>query len=64
MAGRTASTRRSRRYYNNADSMRQMYVYGNAVEKPAYEPKTSVKKTRKEKNICLRLRRPRGQNQN
>ena len=59
MAGRTASTRRSRRYYNNADSMRQMYVYGNAVEKPAYEPKTSVKKTRKEKKVSAQVRRNR-----
>ena len=36
-----------------------MYVYGNAVEKPAYEPKTSVKKTRKEKKVSAQVRRNR-----
>ena len=60
MAGRTVSTGRSSRRYNNTDFMRrQTYVYGNAVAKPAYEPEVPEKRLKKEKKVSAQVRKNR-----
>lgn len=57
-AGYTSS--KSRRTYNkrnNAD--RQMYVYGNVVTKPAYEPKRYTKEPEQPKRVSPQVRKNR-----
>ena len=59
MAGRTASARRTQKRYNSTNSMRQMYVYGNAVTKPAYEQEMPAQRPEKKKSVSGQVRKNR-----
>lgn len=58
MAARTSSVRRQA-YNSNRSNIHQMYVYGNTVTKPAYEPKRRIEEPEQSKPASRQVRKNR-----
>lgn len=57
MAGRTTAKRQAYSHSNTRQS--QMYVYGNTVTKPAYEPKQRTPKPRQPEKVSTQVKKNR-----
>lgn len=60
MAARTSAKRRQA-YNRSASDMRQMYVYGSAVPKPAYEPRRRTERPEQPKKVSRQVKQNRKQ---